>query len=403
MRDVDEHRAAALALARPLPPVERPLEAAAGHVLAQDVLAGAPLPAWDNSAMDGYAVRAGDLSGAGPSSPVTLRVVADLPAGSPGLDPVGPGEAARIMTGAPVPPGADAVVPVELTDGGTSVVLVRAAPEPGAHIRQAGEDAVPGDTVLRAGTLLAERHIGAAAAAGVAGLLVHRRPRVLVVATGSELVAPGSVPGRGRIPDSNSYLLAAAVAAAGGEPVRLPPVPDDAGTLRSVLTEHACGVDAVITAGGVSVGAYDVVKAALTGWADVEFVQVAMQPGKPQGLGRLPDGTPVLCLPGNPVSVLVSFEVLVRPALLRMRGVPAVERATCRAVVQDGWRTPPARTQYMPVALAGDPLTARRATAGGAGSHLAAGLAGADGLAVVPADVAEVVAGDVLDVMRFDV
>lgn len=403
MRGVAEHRAAALALARPLPVVDVALDAAAGHVLAGDVRADGPLPAWDNSAMDGYAVRAADVAGASPTSPVTLRVVADLPAGSPALDAVGPGQAARIMTGSPVPPGADAVVPVELTDGGTARVSVHRAPGPGEHVRRAGEDAADGDVVLRAGTVLAERHVGAAAAAGAARLPVHRRPRVLVVATGSELVAPGARRERGQIPDSNSYLLASAVAAAGGEPVRLPPVADDPDTLRAVLAGHDGAVDAVVTAGGVSVGAYDVVKAALTGWGDVEFVEVAMQPGKPQGLGRLPGGTPVICLPGNPVSVFVSFEVLVRPVLLRMQGHVEVDRPLLAATAADGWRTPVGRTQYMPVALGGDPLTARRAARGGSGSHLAAGLAAADGLAIVPAGVPAVVAGDPLTVMRCDV
>lgn len=402
MRGVDEHRRAALALATPTPTVEVPLEEAAGHVLAAEVRADGPLPAWDNSAMDGYAVRAADAATAGPGHPVELAVVADLPAGSAAETPVGPGQAARIMTGAPMPPGADAVVPVEDTDGGTARVLVLAASRPGAHVRRAGEDVHAGDLVLGPGTLLAERHVAAAAAAGAARLRVHRRPRVLVLATGSELVPPGVPRPRGRIPDSNSYLLAAAVAGAGAVPVLVPPVPDDPAALRAVLAEHDGAVDAVVTAGGVSVGAYDVVKAGLTGWADVEFVAVAMQPGKPQGLGRLPGGTPVLCLPGNPVSVFVSFEVLVRPALLRMRGLADVDRPLARVPADDGWRTPRDRVQYMPVALGGVPTVARRAVAGGSGSHLAASLARADGLAVVPADVPEVRPGDMLTVMRCD-
>lgn len=402
MRTVAEHRAAALALAAPLEAVELPIAAAAGHVLARDVLADGPLPPWDNSAMDGYAVRAVDVAGAVAADPVRLRVVADLAAGSAATPVVGPGEAARIMTGAPMPPGADSVVPVEQTDGGTGVVVVREAARPGAHVRRAGDDARTGDVVVAAGALLSERRVGAVAAAGAGTVAVHRRPRVLVLATGSELVAPGEPRARGQIPDSNSFLLAAAVAAAVCDVVRVPPVPDDAGRLRDVLAEHGPDVDAVVTAGGVSVGAYDVVKEALTGWGDVEFVAVAMQPGKPQGLGRLPGGTPVYCLPGNPVSVFVSFEVLVRPALLRMRGLASLDRPTLRAVAEDGWRTPPDRAQYMPVALReeGGSWWARRAVPGGSGSHLAAGLAAADGLAVVPADTPEVRSGDPLTVMR---
>ena len=402
MRTVEEHSAAALGLAEPLGPVTLPIADAGGHVLARDVRADGPLPPWDNSAMDGYAVRAADVTGADDGTPVVLRVVADLPAGSAEAPAVGPGEAARIMTGAPLPPGADTIVPVEETDGGTATVAVRATARRGAHIRHVGEDVQAGNVVLAAGALLSERRVGALAAAGAGVVRVHRRPRVLVLATGSELVPPGEPRQRGQISDSNSYLLAAAVAAAGCRPVRLPPVPDDADVLRAVLTEHEPAVDAVVTAGGVSVGAYDVVKAALSGWADVEFMAVAMQPGKPQGLGRLPGGTPVFCLPGNPVSVFVSFEVLVRPALLRMRGLTTVERPRIVAVAEDGWRTPVGRAQYMPVALAesGGTWSARRAVAGGAGSHLAAGLAAADGLAVIPLDVPEVSPGDMLTVMR---
>ncbi|GEN78784.1 molybdopterin molybdotransferase MoeA [Actinotalea fermentans] len=402
MRTVNEHRAAALALAAPLEAIELPLAEAAGHVLARDVCADGPLPPWDNSAMDGYAVRAADVSAAVPDGPVRLRVIADLAAGSAATPVVGPGEAARIMTGAPMPPGADAVVPVEQTDAATDVVAIGAPARVGAHVRRVGEDAAAGNVVLAAGALLAERRVGALAAAGAGTVTAHRRPRVLVLATGSELVAPGEPRARGQIPDSNSFLLAAAVTAAGCEAVRLPPVPDDAARLREVLAAHEADVDAVITAGGVSVGAYDVVKEALTGWGDVAFVAVAMQPGKPQGLGRLPGGTPVFCLPGNPVSVFVSFEVLVRPALLRMRGLTAVDRPTVPATVEDGWRTPPGRAQYMPVALRdeGGAWRVRRAVPGGSGSHLAAGLAAADGLAVVPLDTSEVRSGDLLTVMR---
>jgi molybdopterin molybdotransferase len=404
MRTVDEHRAAALALVAPLPVVDVGLDEARGHVLAADVVALGPVPAWDNSAMDGYAVRAADLAAATSNRPVALTVVADLAAGSAAVPRVGPGTAARIMTGAPIPPGADAVVPVELTDGGTDVVRVRAAVDPGAHVRRAGDDVSDGGVVLATDTLMAERHVAAAAAVGVARLSVHRRPRVAVLSTGSELVSPGESLRRGQIPDSNSFLLAAAVAAAGCTAIRLAAVPDDADRLRAVLAAQDGAVDAVITSGGVSVGAYDVVKEVLSEMGEVEFVAVAMQPGKPQGLGRLPSGTPVFCLPGNPVSVFVSFEVLVRPALLRLRGLSRTERPTELAVVLDGWRTPPGRAQYMPVALADADgrLLARRAVRGGSGSHLVTGLARADGLAVVPADVDEVRPGDTVAVLRSD-
>ncbi|GEM00166.1 molybdopterin molybdotransferase MoeA [Cellulomonas terrae] len=393
MRSLTAHRAAALALAAPLATVEVLLDDAGGLVLAEDLRTHEPLPRWDNSAMDGYAVRHADVT----ALPVTLRVVADLPAGSADEPVVVAGSAARIMTGAPVPAGADTIVPVELTDAGTATVLVRDAPTPGTHVRRAGEDAVPGDVVVAAGTLLGPAAIAAVASLGHATVRVHRRPRVAVVSTGDELVPPGSPLRRGQIPDSNSWLLAAAVREAGGEAVRIGPVPDDVDALRELLL--SLDVDAIVTSGGVSVGAYDVVKAALVDQPDVEFVAVAVQPGKPQGLGRLPDGTPIYTLPGNPVSSFASFEMFVRPALLRMRGLADVERRTVLAVADDTWTTPPGRAQLMPVRWVG-PDRVVRATARGSGSHLVARLALAEGLAVIPAEVSQVRAGDPITVLR---
>lgn len=425
MRTLDEHRAAALAHASPLPTEQVDLTDALGRVLADDVRTTEALPRWANSAMDGYAVRRADLLGASAERPVTLWVVADLPAGASADPRLDPGTAARIMTGAPVPTDADAVVPVEHTDGGTLSVTVRKEPAEGAHVRRPGEDAAEGDLVVAAGTLLGPAHVSACASVGQATVTVHRRPRVAVVSTGDELVAPGEPLGRGTLPDSNSWLLAAAVRDAGGDAVRIGPVGDDPAVLRALLDEldsgtHASGpVDAVVTSGGVSVGAYDVVKAALLDEPGVEFVPVAVQPGKPQGLGRLRHGTPVFALPGNPVSSFVSFELFVRPALRRAAGAAEVERPTVVAVVDDAWRTPPGRAQVMPVRFAepardalgpvlGAPVgpdtdprpTVRRATPGGSGSHLVARLALADGLAVVPEDVEEVCAGDLLTVLR---
>ncbi|MEZ0446461.1 molybdopterin molybdotransferase MoeA [Cellulomonas sp. ICMP 17802] len=393
MRTLDEHRAATLALGTPLPAIEVPLDDADGMVLADDLRTDELLPRWDNSAMDGYAVRQADVL----DLPVTLQVVADLPAGSADEPVVVAGTAARIMTGAPVPAGADTIVPVELTDAGTVTVLVRDAPPAGVHVRRAGEDAVPGDVVVVAGTLLGPAAIAAAASLGRPSVRVHRRPRVAVVSTGDELVAPGRPLRRGQIPDSNSWLLASAVREAGGVPVRIGPVPDDVDALRELLL--GLDVDAVVTSGGVSVGAYDVVKAALAREPGVEFVAVAVQPGKPQGLGRLPGGTPVFTLPGNPVSSFASFEMFVRPALLRMRGLSQVERPTVDAVADDGWTTPPGRAQLMPVRWVA-PGRVVRATAGGSGSHLVARLALAEGLAVIPAEIDRVAAGDRVTVLK---
>ncbi|WP_426593920.1 gephyrin-like molybdotransferase Glp [Cellulomonas sp. McL0617] len=396
MRPLDEHRAASLALAEPLAPEARGLDELDGMVLAEDVRSEEYLPRWDNSAMDGYAVRAADVSPG-----VTLRVVAELAAGAADEPVVAAGTAARIMTGAPVPEGADAVVPVEDTDGGTESVTIRVVPAAGAHIRRAGEDAVPGDLVVAAGTALGPAHIAAIASVGRASALVHRRPRVAVVSTGDELVAPGTRLRRGQLPDSNSWLLAAAVREAGGVAIRIGPVADDPEALHALLLGIQ-DVDLIVTSGGVSMGAYDVVKAALADEPGVEFVQVAVQPGKPQGLGRLPGGTPIVTLPGNPVSSFASFEMFVRPALRRMAGHTDVERPTVTAISDDAWTTPPERAQVMPVRYVSDgghPHVVR-ATAGGSGSHLVARLALVEGLAVIPAEVDSVAVGDRIAVLR---
>lgn len=406
MRRIEDHRREALALVRPMPATRVSIESADSQVLAQDVLAPSALPRWDNSAMDGYAVRYGDVAAASPAAPVRLEVLADLPAGSDAQPIVLAGTAARIMTGAVVPVGADAVVPVEHTDGGRDVVWITAAAELGAHIRTAGGDARSGDVILRAGTLLGPAQVAAAAAAGCGTLLVHRRPRVAVLSTGSELVRPGQELRLGQIPDSNSYLLAVAVRAAGCEAVRVGIVKDDPAALRSVLAELDGSVDVILTSGGVSKGAYDVVKEVLAPEAGMAFVEVAMQPGKPQGLGCLAGGTPVFALPGNPVSVFVSFEVFVRPALLLMRGFTELDRPAISAEVVEGWRNRTGRTQYMPIRFE-DKESAmehliRPAGPGGSQSHLVAALAQVQGLAVVPQGTVEVRPGDRLQVRRVD-
>jgi len=402
-RTVAEHLAEVLALVSPLPAVTTPIDEALGLVLAEDVTAPEALPRFANSAMDGYAVRAHDVAGASPEHPVVLPVVVDLPAGAESLTAVTPGVAARIMTGAPVPPGADAIVPVERTDAGVRAVTVFAPAAPGAHVRRAGEDVAQGDLVLGAGQELTPYRIAAIAAVGRPAVRAHRRPRVLVMSTGSELVVPGEPLRHGQIPDSNSYLLAAAARAAGASVVRLGAVPDDPDALRAALSSRA-DVDLVLTSGGVSQGAYDVVKEALIGLPEMRFVPVAMQPGKPQGLGRLDDGTPVLALPGNPVSAFVSFEAFVRPALLALRGLrgAALHRPRLLARAIEGWTSPAGREQHIPVVLTQGEggLEVRPAAVRGSGSHLVASLAVADGLAIVPREVGAVAVGDDVAVVR---
>ncbi|TFD59461.1 molybdopterin molybdotransferase MoeA [Cryobacterium sp. Hh7] len=419
-RTVAEQLAVILADLKPLVPVRVSLDAARGLVLAEDVLSATDTPPFDNSAMDGYAVIRADLLGASAQNPISLPVVADLAAGTAENPHLMPGQVARIMTGAPIPDGADAVVPIEDTDQGTDRVTIVRAPTAAAHVRRAGEDAHAGDRVLGAGSVLWPTRVAAAASAGTSSVLVHPAPRVAVISTGSELVTPGSPTRRGQIPDSNSFLLAAAVTEAGGVAIRVGAVPDDDDTLRALLTDLAGTVDVIVLSGGVSVGAYDVVKAVLQPLGTVHFGPVKMQPGKPQGFGRWPatenvPGPLIFALPGNPVSACVSFEVFVRPALRRLLGHPELHRHTITATVADGWNSPPGRAQYMPVIVThrtdsgtetgtdtgtdGTHIEVRPASRGGSGSHLVAGLAQATGLAIVSEDTTHVRGGDLITVM----
>jgi len=393
-RSVDEHRAAVAALVGPLPVITRPVAECLGLVLAEDVLAPVALPPFDNSAMDGYAVRAAEVAAA----PVSLPVEADIPAGRTDVPVLRPGSAHRIMTGAPLPAGADAVVQVELTDAGTVAVEIRTAVAPGTHVRRAGEDVAKGAVVLAAGTPLRPPQLGLAAAAGQAELPVRRPPRVLVLSTGSELVEPGEPLLPGQIYESNSVLLAAAVRETGGEATVLRFVPDDVDTFLAAVRSHADGVDLLVTSGGVSAGAFEVVKEALAG-RGVEFVRVTMQPGGPQGCGRL-DGLPVVTLPGNPVSAALSFELFVRPALLGAMGHSVVERPRARARLASPLRSPAGRRQFRRGRY--EAGTVEVTPVGGPGSHLLASFAASNSLIEIPEPVTEVGAGEEVDVILLD-
>lgn len=387
-RTVDEHRAFVASLLAPAPAVEVPISRALGRVLAADVVSAVALPPFDNSAMDGYAVRAADVAGASPDSPVTLPVPEDIPAGRTDVPTLEPGTAHRIMTGAPMPVGADAVVQVELTDGGVETVVVHGSPAPGVHVRLAGEDVTPGTTVLTAGSVLGPPQVGLLAAVGLPTVAVRRPPRVLVLSTGSELVEPGSALAPGQIFESNGPMLAAAVVDAGGEPELLRFVPDDVEVFASLLAQKAGDVDLILTSGGVSAGAYEVVKDALHD-RGVEFVRVAMQPGGPQGAGRLDgDGTAVVTLPGNPVSSLVSFEVFVRPALRAALGHPHPMRPVVSAALGEALVSPAEKRQFRRGVLDAADGTVREV--GAPASHLLASLALADCLIVIPEGVSAV-------------
>ena len=453
MQAPEAYIAELLAALEPLPAVVLPLAEAHGLILAEDAAAALPVPPWTNSAMDGYAVRAADAAGAD-QSPVVLPVDGDVPAGAVPA-PLGPGTAQRIMTGAMLPEGADAVVRVEDTDQEPGPrplperVEIRVAPRPGLNVRRAGEDVGVGDPVLGAGAVLSAAALSALASTGTGSVRAVPRARVAVVSTGAELVDPGAAPPAGSIPDSNSVLLAGLVVEHGAALASVARSADTAASLAGVLTAAAAGADLIVTSGGVSAGAFDPLtmlaedRAALdqdraAGAAiRLRFARVAMQPGKPQGHGtvRADDGreVPLIALPGNPVSVLVSFRTIVAPALARLMGrdgggaadadsvagpvngpaAPARPRSGSRPPVRaraaEAWKTAGERRQYIPVRFVPAPTGAAarpgRGTVGptrwvapthrlGSGSHLVASLPAAQALAVVEAGTPAVSVGD---------
>lgn len=398
LRSIDEHLAAILATVRATPVEPVPIEDALGRVLAEPVSAAVDLPGFTNSAMDGYAVRAADCAGARPEQPVELPVSGDIAAGDTREHVLEAGSCWRIMTGAALPARADAVVPVEHSDGGTALVELTLAPEPGQHVRRQGEDVRAGEEILPAGVLISPGRLALAAAANVAQLAAHTRARVAIISTGDELCDPGSELERGQIVDSNSLMLAALVRASGAVPVRLPRSRDDAAALKAALAEAAEVADLVLTTGGVSMGAYDTVKEVLADSGTVDFVKVAMRPGMPQGHGTIGAGAvPLITLPGNPLSALVSFQVFVLPAIAALHG-RAGSAQTWRAGARElstgaGWRSVAGKTEFTRVILR-DGLVW---PAAGQGSHMVGALSGASALAIVPPECAEIAEGTVVE------
>jgi molybdopterin molybdotransferase len=397
MRSVEEHQriVAELITARPATTAELP--DAERLMLVHDVTATVSLPVFDNSAMDGYAVRADEVASATAEHPMKLPVAEDIPAGRIDIPPLEPGTAHRIMTGAPIPAGATAVVPVEATDARTDIVTIYAPSGEGTFIRRAGEDVAAGTTVLPAGQAVTPAVLGLAAALGLQELTVIPRQRVLVISTGSELVSPGTPLRPGQIYESNSIMLSAAVRDAGAEVVATLTARDDVAQFAALLDRYATESDLIITSGGVSAGAYEVVKDAFgrAGDRGVEFVKVAMQPGMPQGAGRVA-GTPIVTVPGNPVSALVSFEVFIRPALRMAMGLPAPQRPRRFAVLTEMLTSPAGKRQFRRGVF--DAAAGTAVSYGPPASHHLRWLASANCLLDIPADVAEIQAGSRLQI-----
>ena len=397
MRALAEAQSQVLDTVSALPAVAIPLANCLGLVLAEDVVAGHNIPPFDNSAMDGYAVRAADVA----NVPVDLPVIEDIPAGSVPTMEVEAGQAIKIMTGAPLPTGADTIIRVEDTTPGDGLVTITTGAAIGTSVRRAGGDIAEGSTVVRAGTRLGPNHLGVLASVGAAAPPVFRRPRVAVVSTGDELVPYDTAELRpGQIRGTNGLVLVSVLEELGATVVDLGIVGDDADELRSALAKGAAEADAVVTSGGVSMGEYDLVKAVLTELGGIEFWQVAMQPGKPFAFGMI-DGTPLFGLPGNPVSVFVAFEQFVRPALLHMMGSPRLFRHRLTGVLDEEVETNPEKTVFLRVTVDWHGAVAHARPSGGQDSNVLSALASADALAVIPVGTGRVGAGSRVDLEMF--
>ncbi|MDH3683920.1 MAG: molybdopterin molybdotransferase MoeA [Acidimicrobiia bacterium] len=382
-----------------LPIVDVPIQSARDMVLAETVTATEAIPPFANTAMDGFAVRASDTKGATKDEPVALPVVATIPAGGIAPRALEMGEAMRIMTGAPIPEGADAIVMVELTRPAGFDVLVQAEVPEGNHVRPAGDDISAGTEVFHPGTVLTPGHLGVLASIGRETVKVYRRPRVGVMSTGDELVEGPEPLQPGQIRDSNRLTLLSMVAEAGFHPVDLGLIRDDEAAIRNALKRGVEQTDAVITSGGVSMGDFDLVKAVLTELGDFNWMQVAIKPAKPLAFGVM-SNTPVFGLPGNPVSSMVSFELFARPALRRMMGRLDAERPTIKAIADEAiHRHPDGKTHFVRVVVTqqGDGAWHAR-SAGGQGSHQLRAMASANGLAIL-ADGDGVEAGATINVL----
>jgi molybdopterin molybdotransferase len=397
---VDRARDRLLGRIQPLSPLRLPLTDALGCVVAQDVVAGSDLPEFASSAMDGFAVRASDVEDASPSNPAELKVVGRALIGHRPEGTVGAGEAIRIATGAPIPAGADCVVPIENVTDGEEIVRVRQGPAPGTHVRPKGEDVREGDVLVPAGKRLGAAELGLLANSGHAAPVVHPRPRVIVVSTGDELIPPTETPSFGQVRDSNAYTIFGAMREAGAMPVLAGIVRDDVDSLREMVFSYEIQADAFVSSGGVSVGERDVVKAAFFRRGEIDFYKVAMQPGMPQGFGHI-EGKPYFGLPGNPVSVFVSLEVFVRPAIMKMMGRRQLFRPEVSATLTDEIRGPRGKRQFARVEVRREGAAWLATPTGGRGSNLMSTVARANGLAMIPEGTESAPAGSAVRVMLF--
>jgi molybdopterin molybdotransferase len=398
MRPLPEAQRTVLEAMPALPAIRVPLAEARGLVLAADIEAPHDVPPFDNSGMDGFALRSSDTVGA----PTLLEVVGEVAAGSLPIVDVGPGTAVRIMTGAPIPAGADTVAEVEITEAPSpEAVVIREAVEAGRSIRPAGGDLRAGETVLVSGLRLGAHDLGVLATVGVVDVPVRRRPRVAVLSTGDEVLPPDAdrVPA-GAIRDANRPMLVAMLDDVGVETLDAGIVPDDAGALRAAFASAAEAADVVVSSGGVSMGERDLVKRILGDLGKVETWRVAMQPAKPFAFGRIGD-VPVFGLPGNPVSVTVAFEQFVRPGLLRMMGASRLFRSRVAAVLAEGVSTNPDKVVFLRVAVRrrGDLLEA--SPSGVQESNVLSALARADAFAVIPVGTGDLPAGSTVELELF--
>lgn len=402
MRTVAEHLEACLAVAQAAAPLDVVLPDAVGCVLAEQVVATEDLPPQALAGIDGYAVMSQDVAGASEQAPVVLDVMDAVRAGDVRPSRIVPGAAVLIDSGAPVPVGADAVVAWQDTDRGASRVQVRAQVSAGENIRPRAQDVQAGDVVLPQGTRVSARHVALAAGLGRHRLRVHPSPRVVIVSIGDELIEPGEDRSTGDVYDANGHALAAAVSDAGAKAFRVSAVPDELRALGETIEDQLVRADVLITTGGLSVGQGDTVKDVLAPLGTVRFDAVAMAPGRQLGVGTV-EGTPIFCLPGDPVSSLVAFEAFVRPVLRQISGRSSLFRTSLPAAVSQGWRSPAGKREFVPVHLTGSPSHGYQAepTAQPGVTRLSA-LGRANALAVVPEDTQTVVAGDMLHCLLLD-